>query len=305
MRYLFALALALPVPALAEVPRVMTDLPAVHSLTAQVMGDLGAPGVLLEQGANAHDYQLKPSQAAALQAADLVIWVGPQMTPWLGRAIEGVAPTGVRLELLGAEPTLRRDFGQTNGAPGHEDEDHADDAHDHAGLDPHAWLDPENGRIWLGLIAAALSAQDPDNAAAYAANATAAQAGIAALDAELGAVLAPVADKPFVVFHDAYGYFSAHYGLSVAGSVALGDAAAPGAAHLADLRRVLTENRVVCAFPEAQHDPKQVALLTEGTPVAIGGPLDPSGSNLEYGTQLYPALLRNLAETLVDCLADG
>ena len=170
-------------------------------------------------------------------------------------------------------------------------------------MDPHAWLDPENARHWLGLIATELGAADPANAETYAANAKAAQAELAALDARLAAQLAPVAGRPFVVFHDAYGYFAGHYGLTVAGSVALGDATDPGAGHLRDLRAELTEKGVVCAFPEAQHDPKQLDILLEGTAVKRGDTLDPSGSQLPYGPGLYAQLMTDLADDLVACLA--
>lgn len=334
-----ALLLALPLglaPALglAEVPKVMTDIPAMQSLAAQVMGDLGTPGVMLEQGGNAHHYQMKPSQARALQEADLVFWIGPEMTPWMARAIEAVALESKAIELLESDGTLLRDFGgvlhsgghahedehaedagdhdhdaehaeDDHDAEAHDDQDDQDDEHDHAhtGLDPHAWLEIGNAETWLGLMADRLGAADPENAATYAANAAAAKAGLAALDARLSAELAPVAAKPFVVFHDAYGYFAAHYGLNVAGSIALGDAVEPGAGHLAALRADLAAKGVVCVFPEAQHDPKRVALLVEGTDVRVGGALDPSGSSLAYGPGLYEALIAGLADTLRDCLA--
>lgn len=315
-----ALAPSLAPAALAEVPRVVTDIPATHSLTAQVMGDLGSPAVLLEQGGNAHNYALKPSQAQALSQADLVIWVGPAMTPWLERAIKGVNIGGKQVGLLEAAPTHRQEFGA--GAHQHEDEhtaeagqteaehaaeaghdDHDAPGHSHEGLDPHAWLTPENAEIWLGLIAEELAAADPEHAATYAANAEAAKKEIAALDARLKASLAPVQGRPFVVFHDAYGYFAAHYGLNVVGAVALGDATAPGAGHLAELREDLSHEGVVCAFPEAAHDPKQIDILLEGTSVKRGGTLDPSGANLAYGPALYATLMGNLADTLVACLA--
>jgi len=251
-----------------------------------------------------------------------VFWIGPEMTPWMARAIDSVALDGTAVELLEAPGTLLRDFGGAVHSGGHEDEaatdehDHEDAHHDdhagegeedhdhaHTGLDPHAWLDPGNAEAWLGVIADSLSAADPENAAIYAANAEAAKAGIAALDAQLTAELAPVAAKPFVVFHDAYGYFAGHYGLSVAGSIALGDAVEPGAGHLLDLRKDLADKGVVCVFPEAQHDPKRAALLVEGTEVRIGGALDPSGSALSYGPGLYANLMQGLADTLRDCLS--
>lgn len=308
-------------PALAAPPAVVTDIPPVHALVADVMGDLGTPTLLLDRGANAHNYQMRPADARALQDAGLVFWVGARMTPWLDRALDGLADDTRAVALLEAEPTFRRDFGDASAHDhgGHDDhddheagahdaeehgaEDHDDHAHD--GLDPHAWLDPANARAWLAVIAAELSAADPENAARYSANADAASARIAALDARLAADLAPVRDAPFIVFHDAYGYFAGHYGLNVAGSVNLGDATAPGARHLADLRDRLDAQGVVCAFPEAQHDPKQLAIVVEGTEVRLGGTLDPAGSLLDPGPALYDRLLAGMTQTLLDCLAQN
>ncbi|MBA4323571.1 MAG: zinc ABC transporter substrate-binding protein, partial [Rhodobacter sp.] len=87
MRYIITL-LATATPALAEVPKVVTDIPPVHALVAQVMGDLGAPELLLGRGADEHDFQLKPSQAGAVADSDLVVWIGPELTPWLDNALD-------------------------------------------------------------------------------------------------------------------------------------------------------------------------------------------------------------------------
>lgn len=349
MRYTISLALATltALPAMAEVPRVVADFAPVQGLVATVMGDLGQPDLLLDRGANAHSFQLRPSQAAGLADADLVIWVGPEMSPWLDRTLEGLGNVA-QLRLLGIPGTHLQDFGATGAhdhaeddhaeqdheghdheghdheghdhaaeAAGHDDHDHEahdHDAHDHeahghddhaghahTGTDPHAWLDPANGAIWLEAIAAELGKLDPENAAIYAANAAAGKTAIAALDASLATQLAPVQGKPFVVFHDAYGYFSAHYGLTVAGSVSLGDATAPGAAHLKELTE--KAGAALCLFPEAGHDPKLVAQMAETAGVKLGAPLDPEGAAVEPGAGAYLATLQGLADTLTGCLA--
>lgn len=328
MRYILTFLLAsLALPhalraSAAEPPRVVTDLAPVHSLVAQVMAGVAAPEMLLEQGADAHSFQLRPSQAAALAEADLVVWIGPEMTPWLDRALTGLGPDAVQLDLIHAEGTRTRAFGagQAHDDHGHEEEHddhggHGDDGHaagahdheghDHDGTDPHAWLDPTNAHLWLGLIATELARLDPANAATYGANAARAQAELAAVDAEIAALLAPVKGKSFVTFHDAYGYFTGHYGLEAALPVSLGDASAPGAAHLAALRARIADVRPSCLFPEAQHDPALMVRLAEDSGARIGAALDPEGSMLEPGPEAYAALLRGLAQALSTCLSEG
>ena len=295
MRYIITLLLAAS-PALAEVPSVVTDIPPVHSLVAQVMGDLGQPELLLAKGADEHDFQLKPSQAGAVADADVVVWIGPELTPWLESALETRPEGASALALLDAEGTMVLGY-----AEGHEEEGHEGEEHDHGSEDLHAWLDPGNAQVWLGLIAAELSKLDPENAATYAANAAAAQTGIVALDTEVAAILAPVQGKPLVSFHDAFGYFAGHYGIEIVGSIALGDASSPGAARLADLRSKMEAGQVLCIFPEVQHDPALVTQMAEGTGAKIGAALDPVGSSLEPGPGAYAALLTGLATTIADC----
>jgi len=317
----FALTLAaLPAaaPAAAEVPDVVTDIAPVHSLVAQVMGDLGAPVLLLDRGADPHSFQLRPSQAAALAGADLVFWIGPELTPWLDRALAGSGAAGRAVPLLRAEGVTLRDYGapaaegedahdhDDHGHDGHAHDDHAHDdhGHSHAGTDPHAWLDPANAVAWTRVIEARLAEADPANAAAYAANAEAARADLAALDAELRAALAPAQGVPLVVFHDAYGYLAAAYGLTVAGTLAEGDAAAPGAGRLAGLRAAIAEAGRACLFAEANHDRALVETLAADTGLTAGT-LDPDGSGFEPGPALYGEMMRALASAIAGCAAAG
>lgn len=302
MRYIISLALTtLPVAAMAEVPQVVTDIPPVQALVAQVMGDLGSPVLLLEKGADEHDFQLRPSQMRAVADANLVVWIGPELTPWLDRAM--AANSGTSLALLDAAGTQTRPYDPAAAeAEAEEEGEAAGHSHDHDGTDPHAWMEPQNAIVWTGLIADQLSLLDPEHATAYAANAAAAKARIAALDAELTAALAPVADKGFVTFHAAYGYFTAHFGLRNAGFLALGDASAPGAAKLQELQDQLRAGDFVCAFPEIQHDPALLRQVMDGTSVKLGEALDPVGSSLDFGPDAYDALMRGIATKLIACL---
>ncbi len=307
MRYIISLLLTsstlAAAPVMAEVPKVVADTLASHALVSMVMGDLGQPKLLLEQGSNAHDVQLKPSQARALADADLVVWIGPEMTPWLDRALQGLAADGRKLSLLHSADTKTFDYGDAADDHGEaHDHDHDHEGHDHQGLDPHAWLSPDNAQTWLGTIAAELSELDAGNAAQYAANAQAAKARLQALDGRLKAQLEPLKDRPFVTFHQAYGYFTRHYGLSDAGAINWGDATSAGAAKLQALTDTLKAGNIACVFPEAQHDPVQAERLTSASGVKLGPALDPEGSSLTPSADAYETLLQNLADGLTACL---
>lgn len=294
-------------PAQASVPEVVTDIPVVHSFVAMVMGDLGQPRLLLEQGGDAHDFQLRPSQVSALQGADLVVWIGPEMTPWLDRALAASADPAT-LALLHEKGTILREFGAE---PASDEEGHATDGdnatlhgehHDHGDLDPHAWLDPSNAELWIGLISDALVEQDPGNAVAYRANASLALMRIETIDRAVGDRLSKYAGASIIVAHDSFGYFADHYGLKIAASVAEGDATDPGAAHRVTIRGLLESGDIACIFPEAGRDPAPITTLADGAQVRIGDPLDPEATQLTPGPDLYPALLTRTAETIAKCL---
>ncbi|GAB4264068.1 MAG: zinc ABC transporter substrate-binding protein [Pararhodobacter sp.] len=308
---LAALLAAPPLAALAEVPRVVADTPIAHSFAAMVLGDLGTPELLLDRGGDPHHAQLRPSQARAVASADLVVWSGASLAPWMDRVIDSLN-TGVALDLSAVEGLHRQPFqpsvlfGNADGHDAHDDHaDHDDHDHDHGDLedaiDPHLWLDPENAAPWLSAIATQLGTLDPANAATYGANAAAATASIAALDARLREILAPVGDAGLVMHHAAYGYFARAYDLNILGTVTLGDAADPGAARLAALRDALAG--ATCIFPESNHAPAHVALVADGAGLRIGAPLDPAGVMLEPGADLYARTLLSLAEAIAACVA--
>ncbi|MGH1457580.1 MAG: zinc ABC transporter substrate-binding protein [Paracoccaceae bacterium] len=150
-RTVFAMATLLGAAAILTAPkaaaeplRVVADIAPVGSLAAMVMGDLGAPQVLVSAGASAHALSLRPSQARALQQADLVIWIGPAMAPWLGEALESLAPQGRALALMQVQGThllpARAAISFEGGQEGREADrdDHEADEHEAHDHDAHA-----------------------------------------------------------------------------------------------------------------------------------------------------------------------
>ncbi len=117
-------------PALAEVPNVVTDFGPTQGIVAQVMAGAGSPTALLSGADTPHSFSLRPSHANALSNADVVVWIGHSMTPWLEEPLENLAPNAVKIELLetkGWDPLEVRE-----GSEAHDDHDDHGDHDDHA-----------------------------------------------------------------------------------------------------------------------------------------------------------------------------
>ena len=313
-------------PAAIAAPKVVADIPAVHSIASAVMQGVGTPALIVRPGASPHGYSMKPSEAQAVADADVIFWIGHEFTPWLETAVENLGEGAVAVEMMDA-PGLRL-LGFREGATfeehdhgdheGHGDDDHDDhdehahkdddehghDEHGHGAheSDPHIWLDPANGRAMADMIAATLAAADPANAAAYAANAAAFKAEVDAVEADLREALAPIGGRAFIVFHDAYHYFEARFDVEAAGALSVSDATPPGPARVEEIRALIQDVGTTCVFTEPQFDKRLVSRLIDGTG-AKSGELDPQGADIEPGPGLYSALLRKLGDGLIGCLS--
>ncbi|MDG9929025.1 MULTISPECIES: zinc ABC transporter substrate-binding protein [unclassified Pseudomonas] len=290
---LFLLSLA----AQAEV-RVLTSIKPLQLIAAAVQGETGRPEVLLPPGASPHHFALRPSDVRRVQSADLLYWIGPDMESFLPRVLDGRERPSVAVQSL---PGLTlRHFGEE---ASDEDEHHHHDAdehdHDHrpGSLDAHLWLLPANARVIAAKMAADLAAADPANAARYQANLAAFEQRLDALDGELKARLAPLAEKPFFVFHQAFDYFEAAYGLRHAGVFTAASEVQPGARHVAAMRERLAAAGPSCVFSEPPLRPRLADTLSAGLPVKLAE-LDALGA----GAKSYEQLLGELAGQLAGCL---
>ncbi len=287
--------------ALAEAPSVLVDTAPLHSLVAQVMEGVGTPDLLMPPGISPHDFQFRPSDAGKLADAGIIIWVGHGLTPWLEEPIETLATGSVTLELLDVDGWPRLDM-REEAAFSAADADQTAHNHSHDHTDPHAWLSPDVASIWVAAIADTLADADPANADAYRSNATAAQTRLSDLKEQIIAELAPVLGRSFIVPHDAYQYFETAFGMPAAGAITLSDAATPGPARVAELRDMVAGGAVTCILTDPETSAEWSAVIAEGSG-AQTAMVDPDGINLAVGPDLYDAILRGIADALVECLS--
>ncbi len=313
---LLAIVPLAPVQA-AAAPRVVVSIKPLYALVARIMQGAGTPELLVGGGASLHTYSLKPSQAAALEAAELVVWVGPGLETFLAAPLAALAGKAQQVEAMelpgilllrpregGSWEAHHHDAAEAATGVGDDDESAALEAQarEEGEIDGHLFLDPRNAQVIAAAVAQQLATLDPANAATYTANATALAGELQALDSELAAQLAPLRDRPFVVFHDAYQYFEQRYGLAAIGSITVSPDQQPGARRLAEIRDKIAGLQAVCVFAEPDFQPALIDTLVAGSS-ARTGVLDPEGTALPADASSYAALLRDLARNLIACLA--
>lgn len=300
---------------------VVVSIKPLHSIVSAVMRGVGEPRLIVQGAGSEHVYSLKPSDAEAIEHAKVIFWAGPSMETFLDKPFDTLGE-GAKVVALGEADGLTR-LKFREGGPfeahdhDHEGEGHdhdteaahghdAHDAHeghdDHGEYDLHFWLDPDNGKVLAADIARTLAESDPEHAAQYEKNASDYAEKLDALSKDVAAELAPVKDRPFIVFHDAYQYFENRFGVKAAGSITVSPDKAPGAARIQEIHDKIKSLGAVCVFSEPQFEPKLVRTVIDGTD-ARTGVLDPLGSELKDGPDLYPQLIRNLADSLKTCLS--
>ncbi|MBC8793384.1 MAG: zinc ABC transporter substrate-binding protein [Tagaea sp. CACIAM 22H2] len=291
----------LAAPAAAQ-PKIVTSFPMLQSLAAAVSGT--EPESIVRGGGSPHTYSMRPSDARALEQADLVIWIGEDYEGFLERPIKALGNRARVLELSDAPGVVKlksREGGVWEGdghAHGHTH------GHKHADIDGHMFLDPKNAAAFGRAIAAALSEIDAANAARYRANAEALATKLEALDADLAAALRPLAGKPFIVFHDSLQYMEKRYGLTPAGSITVSPERRPSAQRLQRLRDRIARSKTICVFAEPQFDQALVRTVVDGTK-ARTGTLDYVGAEVPPGADHYFSVMRGLAKDLSSCLSQG
>lgn len=298
---LILLSLAAPAARADEAPRVLASIKPLHSLAASVMAGAGQPALLMRAAASSHTYTLRPSDARAIERAQVIFWIGPAYESFMAKAVQSVARQTRVVEIVKL-PGIRLLPVREGGVWAA----HEEAGHDHGGdqpeeMDMHLWLDSDNAQAIARAMAASLAAADPGHSALYQANAVKLTERLARLDAELRATLAPAIGKPYIVFHDAYQYLEQRYGLSPVGSITVTPDRVPGPRRLSELRRAIAERRALCIFSEPQFTSSLVATVSSGTGLR-SGILDALGAATAEGQEGYFATMRALASSLATCL---
>lgn len=274
--------------------RVVATTTQVGEAAREVGGDDITLTVLLKPGAEAHDFEITTTAAAAIERSDLILESGAGLEVWL----EGALAT------IGGADRLR-DMSEGIALRSPEDPDEAVE------VDPHYWLSAPNASRMVENVQAALTEARPGLADEFAERASAYVARLAAADAEIRRLMAEVPEerRGIVTNHDAIGYFLAEYGLRFVGSVfpSLDVSAEPNPAQLAALADTIRREGVTAIFSESAVNPKLAEAIAEETGArVVDEPLYTDSLGLPgSGADTLDGMLLHDARVIHDALVAG
>lgn len=295
---------------------VVTTTTQLDDFAREVSDGTGAQvTTLLKPGQSVHGFEPTAADLEALRNADVVIYNGVDLEPWLDDTLDAAEFKGARIDAsVGID--VHEDDDAHDHDHGDDDHDHDDDAHDHdddhddhghdhdhdhGGVNPHIWTSPSNAEDMVDNVAKGLADADPDNAATYKKNAEAYNEKLDDLDEwiEKNIDQIPEDKRLLVTNHDALHYFNDEYDVTFVGSIipSWDDNAEPSAAELDELIAKIKEHKVPAIFAEQQLSPDTAKAIANETGAKVYSgedglytdALGPEGSDGEtyIGSQIH------------------
>jgi len=258
---------------------VVATTSTLASLAVGVVGDPGRVRSLVPVGASPEDYQPAPQDIEAIHAATVLVENGANLEAWLQSDLDNARNEKLTV-VVGSD-----------GLPVREG-------------NPHLWMDPEFARAYVHKIRDALVEADPPNAAAYTRNAAAYDAQLVALVARTRKKIAtiPPQQRTMIIFHNAFLYYNARFGLRTIGVVETNPGAEPSPQHIAEIVTLARANRVRAVFAEPEYSPKLVEALAQSAGIKTVENLFDDSVGTDPKVANYVGMIDYDTDTIVNAL---
>ncbi len=291
----------------AENLKVVSSFSIISDFAKNVGGDKIDLTTLVGPDGDAHVYEPKPSDAAAVAKADVVLVNGLNFEGFLPRLVEASATKAPIVELTkGVEP-LKSGEEEHDHASGeehkhegeehkHEGEAHAHEGHDHGAYDPHAFQSISNAKIYVKNIADAFCTADAANCDTYKTNAADYTKKLDATEADVKAAIASIPESKRLVItsHDAFGYFEHEYGLKFLAPEGISTDSEASAADIVALIKQIKEDKASAIFVENITNPRLIEQIASETKLNVGGTLFSDAlSKPEDGAGTYVEMMQH------------
>jgi len=262
----------------------------LYDFARNVGGDRVAVSVLIPPGVEPHDYEFSPSDARNVGDADVFLYNGAGLEPWVTQLLEGIGNPDLRAVDTSANVSLVSS--QDPDAPG---------------SDPHVWLDPILAKKQVEAIRNAFIEKDPDGAAEYEANAAAYLAKLDALDAALRSGLAHCQRRDVFITHATLAYFCKEYDCAQFPIEGVNAEAEPLPGDLASFIRKAKADNATTVFAEPQFDPRAAQTIASeiNGSVAVFNSVHGLTAQQQAAGEDYISLMNENVQALINGLGCG
>ncbi|HTN35097.1 MAG TPA: zinc ABC transporter substrate-binding protein [Marinobacter sp.] len=292
---ILVLCLLIHSPLVVASTKIVTSIKPLELLVRAIAEDSVEVTTLVPAGASPHTYTMRPSQRRALEMADVIFWVGPDMENFLARLLAGADFHQRTVQLMEGE-------GQK-----HHDEHTAllsetvPDDHSHEGEDPHIWVDPAIALIMAREIRDTLAHLDGADTETLTHNLEQFEQTLKHTDARIRTMLMPAREISLFAYHSAFTRFAEHYNLKLEGVLTLNPELTPGARHIAEIQERLRDAHHACLLTEPQFNRQWWHSITRGLDVTFST-WDPLATDITANAEGYSAFQLSIAEAVLKCL---
>ena len=298
----FMISFQTPLLVSARKVRIVTSVFPLKEFVRAVCRERGDVSLLVPPGAEIHTWQPRPSDIVGLSSADIFIFIGSNMEPWLQDILDGVQnPELKTLETSQGVSLIMKDSSGGRHESGHRHER----SHESETMDPHIWLDFEIDQMIIEKIAALLSEIDPEGASIYANNAAVYKQKLKDLDRKFKESLQKCTHRVFILGgHAAFGYLAKRYGLQQVSLYGVSPDSKPTPKKLIEIVELAKTHKINVIFFEAAVSDELARVLAKevGARTLVLNPgANLSKEELKLGKTFFDIMEENL-ENLKDGL---
>ncbi|MDO6823540.1 zinc ABC transporter substrate-binding protein [Marinobacter sp. 1_MG-2023] len=306
--------------------QILTSIKPLELLVRAVATDDMHTTTLVPPGSSPHNYSMTPSKRRALESADVIFWVGPEMETFLTRLLTG-SEFGERSVALMSSDVESTEEDHDHAHHDDHEEHHEHEAHDEHeahheqeeqvthddhghghdhgdGEDPHIWVDPQMAITMAESIRDALAQLDGADQTTLDRNLEKFKASVARKEEQIRKQLEPLKDISLFAYHSAFTPFGEHYNLNVEGVLTLNPELSPGARHIAEVQETLRSANHPCLLTEPQFNRQWWHSVTEGLDVTFST-WDPLATDIAATANGYEAFQQSIADAVLKCLPEN
>jgi zinc transport system substrate-binding protein len=279
--------------------KIMATIFPLKEFSQAVLGDKGEVYMLLPPGAEIHSWQPKPSDLVKLSTADLFVYIGGGLEPWVEDILRSVRNPNLKIVEASKGLSLLNEGGESE-----RHEHAASAAHGRETFDPHVWLDFGNDERIVDKIEEALAEIEPDRAETFSRNAALYKKKLKSLDEEYRKGLEFCDQRTIVLAgHSAFGYLARRYDLKQISLYGLSPDSKPSPNELIKIIRFIKEENIKTIYYElsVSHELGEVIARETGARTLMLNP----GASLPPHQEDSSISFLSIMEKNLESLRDG